>query len=382
MGSHFHSLIPEIKRLLKETCLQEALVDTDDVLAMPYPYFTSGADKRPALYYEDAYFMNLGLIRMRMIDHARHIVENLAYLQRHLGHIPAANHRDLTCFSAPPRLPWMVRDVYRVTGDKEWLRRLLPDVLQEFRFWVNKPHTSITGLYSYTCEKNGLLPPEKASMAESGWMESPRFSDARQYNAIDLNALLYRHARMIYDFQAEIDGHGDPAMLDKAEQIKKLLDLCWNESEGFYFDNNFAHKRLSQVKTLAGFVPIFVELVDERRARRMVQHLKYFRAPGGLYVTDQSYADAPAPWNHPLSYAPYVYMTIKGLCDYELMEDAADIGMDWLNMVVDVYNQTGQFWEWYNARERTHTCDGLSNRALIGSTAGVYIAIIDLLGLD
>ncbi len=382
MGSHYHALIPEIKRILKETCLQETPADTDDLLGVPHPYFIPGPDKQAALYYEDAYFMNLGLIRMRMVDHARHMVENLAYLQRHLGHIPAANHRDLSHFSAPPLLPWMVRDVYRVTGDKEWLRRLVPDVLQEFRYWVNKPHTSITGLYCYNSDKNGHWPPEKTSLAESGWIDSPRFQDARQYNAIDLNALLYRHARMIYDFQAEIDGHGDPAMLDKAEQIKKLLELCWNESEGFYYDNNFSHKRLSPVKTLAGFTPLFVELVDERRARRMVQNLKHFRAPGGLFITDTSYAANPTTWNHPLSYAPYVYMTIKGLCDYDLMEDAADIGMDWLNMVVDVYQQTGRFWEWYNAQERSHLCGELANRALIGTTAGVYIAIIELLGLD
>ena len=103
MGSHYHALIPEIKRILKETCLQETPADTDDLLGVPHPYFIPGPDKQAALYYEDAYFMNLGLIRMRMVDHARHMVENLAYLQRHLGHIPAANHRDLSHFSAPDR---------------------------------------------------------------------------------------------------------------------------------------------------------------------------------------------------------------------------------------------------------------------------------------
>jgi alpha,alpha-trehalase len=382
MSQHFHALAPELKQRIKEECLRETALDTADLLGVPYPYIIPGKGKLPALYYWDSFFINLGLIRLRMIDQARHTVDNLVFLQRRLGFIPASNHKTMIMHSAPPMLAWMVRDVYRITGDKEWLRRLLPEVLHEFRFWTSKPHTTITGLYRYVSEKPGALSEDKASLLESGWMDSPRFTDVRQFNPIDLNSLLYRNAKLIHDFQAELDGKGDDRLLEKAEQIKKWLDICWEEREGFYYDYDYVKKRISDVKTLAGMSPLFVEMVDERRARRLAQQLKHFVAPGGLYVLDRPEAPLQAPWNHPLCYAPSLYMTIKGLYDYDMMEDAADIGVNWLNMVVEQYEKTGELWEWYNVQDRNAVHNGLENTPLLGWTAGVYIAIVELLGLD
>jgi len=382
MSRNFHAVIPEIKQRIKEECVQETPVDTEALIGVPYPYVMTDHGNGPALYYWDAYFINLGLLRMRMIDLARHTVDNLAYLQRHLGFIPESNHKNLTSHSAMPMLAWMVRDVYRITGDKEWLRRLMPDVMQEFHFWTSKPHTTITGLYRFINTKSGALPDLSASQAESGWIGSRRFGDVRQYNPIDLNSLLYRNARLIHDFEAELEGKGDERLLEKSEQIKKLVEICWEEQEGFYFDYDYVKKRTNPIKTLAGFTPLFVEMMDERRAKRLSRQLGNFIAPGGLTMTEPPEKLEAAPWNHPLIYAPYLYMTIKGLCDYDMMEDAADIGLNWLNLVVDQYEKTGQFWEWYNAVDKSTVHQDLKNTAGLGWTCGVYIAIVDLLGLD
>jgi len=382
MSRHFHDLIPVIKRRIKEEYIKEIPQDTDELVGVPYPYVSSGRTQEPALYSWDTFFINQGLIRMRMIDLARHMVDNLAYLQHHLGFIPYSNQKSMLSHSAPPMLAWMGRDVYRITGDKEWLRRLLPDVIKEFHFWTNKPHTTITGLYRYASTRPGLLSEKEISLFESGWIGSPRFDDVRQVNPIDLNSLLYRNARLIYDFQVELEGKGDDRLLEKSELIKKLLELCWEEGDGFYFDYDFSKKRNSPLKTLAGFMPLFVEMVDQGRARRMAQQLKWFVAPGGLTITGSAGRPPSAPWSHPLCYAPYLYMALKGLCDYEMMEDAADIGLNWLTLVVEQYEKTDECWEWYNAVERSAVCPGVENRAMLGWTAGAYIAVVELLGLD
>jgi len=129
-------------------------------------------------------------------------------------------------------------------------------------------------------------------------------------------------------------------------------------------------------------MPLFVEMVDQGRARRMAQQLKWFVAPGGLTITGSAGRPPSAPWSHPLCYAPYLYMALKGLCDYEMMEDAADIGLNWLTLVVEQYEKTDECWEWYNAVERSAVCPGVENRAMLGWTAGAYIAVVELLGLD
>lgn len=383
MSQNFHSLVPELKSRIKQECMRETPQDSDALIGLPYPYVISGRGKSEALHYWDTYFINLGLLRMRMIDYARHNVENLIFLLRKFGHVPASNARAELGFSQPPFLPWMVRDIYRATGEKEWLRRMLPEVVHEFKFWTSKPHTTPTGLYRYHPVKEGGLDAEETAMAKSGWIGSPRFTDPRRFNAIDLNALLCRNARMIYDLQIEAEGHGDDTLLQKAASMKKMMEFCWDENAGFYFDNNFEEKKLSPVRSLAGFMPLFVEIVDGERAQRMIQHLKDFTAPGGFSLTDQNYGTKRSRWSAPLIQAPYVYTTLKGLCDYDFMEDAADIGTNWLSMVQEQYAKTGELWSWYNAADRSVTHpDGLENSPLLALTAGVFAEVIDCLGLD
>jgi alpha,alpha-trehalase len=376
-------LVPELKSRIKEECVRETPQDNDLLIGLPYPYVISGRGKQEALHYWDTYFINLGLLRMRMIDYARHNVENLIFLLRKFGHVPASNSRDMLGYSQPPFLPWMVRDIYRATGEKEWLRRMLPDVLHEFKFWTSKPHTTPTGLYRYHAVKDGTYPPDKLAMAESGWMDSPRFEDPRRFNAIDLNALLSRNARLIYDLQVEAEGHGDETLLQKATALKKMMEFCWDDSTGFYYDNNFEEKKLSRVKSLAGFMPLFVEMIDSDRAQRILAHLPDFSAAGGFTLTDQDYGRKNSLWSTPLIQAPYVYTTLKGLCDYDFMEDAADIGTNWLSMVQENYSKSGELWAWYNAVDRSITHpDGVENVPMLSLTAGVYTEVIDCLGLD
>ena len=64
------------------------------------------------------------------------------------------------------------------------------------------------------------------------------------------------------------------------------------------------------------------------------------------------------------------------------MEDAADLGTNWLSMVYDIYEQTGEMWEWYNVQDKSVTSPtGFENSPVLGWTAGTYIALLDTLGL-
>ena len=119
------------------------------------------------------------------------------------------------------------------------------------------------------------------------------------------------------------------------------------------------------------------------RAQRILAHLPDFSASGGFTLTDKDYGCKESIWSTPLIQAPYVYTTLKGLCDYDFMEDAADIGTNWLTMVQENYAKTGELWAWYNAAERSTTHpDGVENEPMLSLTAGVYTEVIDCLGLD
>ncbi len=375
--SNFQSLFPELQKRIQNECIRENTADTETLVGVPYPYVTPGAQHQDGLYYWDTYFINLALLKFRMIDQARHNVENLIFLLRKYGYVPAANLKSKLEYSQMPLLPWMVRDVYRATGDKDWLSRMLPDVIKEYNWWTTKPHTSPVGLFRFKAEND-----DDHSELESCWVRSSRFDKVQNYNPVDLNALLYRNAELINDLQFEVDGESEKTFKQKSKQIKNLLELCWDEKAGFYFDNNFAEKKSSPVKSLAGFMPLFVKMVDENRAAALQKNLADFIAPGGITITDQAYDDQESPWNYPLVCAPYVFFVTKAMADHEFMEDAADIGVNWLQMVFDVYRETGELWEWYNARERSNASpNGLQNTPVLGWTAGAYVALVDTLGV-
>lgn len=378
MSEHFQSLLPDLKRRMENEFVREIHEDNRDLIAVPYPYITPGEEKKNALYYWDTFFINLGLLRLKMIDQARYNADNLIFLCRKLGFVPASNLKSMLHFSQLPLLPWIIRDIYRATGDKDWLSRVLPDVISEYTYWTNKPHTSPTGLYRFF-SRNDKTAEEST---ESCWITSARFMNVNNYNPLDLNALLYRNAKLIYDFQIEVDGSGDSNLLKKSDQIKRLYDICWDDNINFYFDNNFAEKKLSPIKSLASFVPLFVKMIDNEKAALLQKHIKNFVAPGGLSITDKKYHDKTSAWDYPITCAPYIYFVTKGLSDYDFMEDAADIGTSWLEMVYQIYQQTGEMWEWYNVNEKsTNSTTGIKNTKILGWTAGTFIALLDTLGL-
>ena len=380
MAEKFQSLLPALKERFEKEFVREISSDTDQLIGVPDPYITPGKEKRDALYYLDTYFVNLGLIRLKLVDLARSQAENLIFLQRKLGYVPASNLKAQSQATTLPMLPWIVRDIYRATGDKDWLSRTLPSVVEEFHFWTAKPHTTPVGLYRFADAKKTNA--SSGDTTESCWVRSTRFDNSAQYNPVDLNALLYRNAILIHDLEIEADGKGDDALLQKSEHIQKMFPLFWDDSRNFYYDNNYVDKKLSDVKSLAGYLPLFVELVDEEQANILQSNLKNFAAPGGITVTDKKYENNGAAWSYPLLCAPFLYFVIKGLSDYEFMEDAADLGTNWLSMVYDIYEQTGEMWEWYNVQDKSVTSPtGFENSPVLGWTAGTYIALLDTLGL-
>ena len=378
MSENFHSLLPIYKERLERETIREVPDDTTELFGLPYPYVTPGPEKGDALYYWDTFFINMGLLRFKLIDLARHHAENLVYLQRKLGHVPVANLKSKRNSTTLPMLPWIVRDIYRATGDKVWLSRVLPDVVHEFNYWTDQSHKTPVGLYRFAPTETDAPDP-----SEPCWIRSTRFEQLENYNPIDLNALLYRNALLIYDLQIEADGQGDQSLLQKSDKIKRRFDLFWDDQVNFYFDNDYVNKQLNPVKSLSGFMPLFVKMADEKHAEKLQSHIRDFMVAGGVTLTDQAYTEEQVTRAYPLLCAPFVYFLCKGLSDYEFMEDAADIGSNWLKMVFKIYKKTDQLWEWYNTKDQSITSpNDVKNSPVLGWTLGVYTALLDTLGIE
>jgi len=88
-------------------------------------------------YYWDTYWIIRGLLVSGMVDTARMVVDNLLGLVEDYGFIPNGSRRYYLNRSQPPMLTKMVRAVFDVTGDKEWLRSVMPTLELEYAYWMH-----------------------------------------------------------------------------------------------------------------------------------------------------------------------------------------------------------------------------------------------------
>ncbi len=133
------------------------------LLYLPNPYVVPGGMFNE-MYGWDSYFIIRGLIEDGKLASARNIVENFLFEVEYYGGILNSNRTYHLTRSQPPFLTAMVRAVYeaefaRGKKDVEWLARAYPDVVSDYRLWVNAPHLAgDTGLSRYYDFGEGPVP--------------------------------------------------------------------------------------------------------------------------------------------------------------------------------------------------------------------------------
>lgn len=242
-------------------------IENQGLLYLPHSYVVPGG-RFNEMYGWDSYFINLGLLASGRVQQAQFMVDNHLYQVEHYGRVLNANRTYYLTRSQPPFLASMVADVYRVTGDREWLARAVPALLTTYRFWTSAPHlTPETGLSRYYDLGEGEAPEVVAdevddegkthyerikirfreyaklseaeqleelgypldlyydvasdqltplfykgdrSMRESGYDPSDRFGrfniDTVFYNPVDLNSLLYLYEKEMARLSVELGG--------------------------------------------------------------------------------------------------------------------------------------------------------------------------------
>lgn len=90
--------------------------------------------------------------------------ENIAYLIEKYGKMPNGNSTGFLNRSQPPFFSQMVRDIFEMTRDTTWLKKIYPTVEKEYYFWQKNRKTS-SGLNRYYCDDEGLFNRETA-----GWL--------------------------------------------------------------------------------------------------------------------------------------------------------------------------------------------------------------------
>jgi len=378
------------------------------------------------IYYWDSYFTGLGLLESGHSDVVEAMLNNFLDLQTDYGCIPNGNRSYYLSRSQPPILGLMVELVLSFKqGDKAFLQKCLTGIEAEYNFWmrgqsllvadttehlrvVKMPDGSVLNRYwDNSCsprpesyqediellhESNPIDAGEFyrniRAACESGWDFSSRWLGNADSLAsirttrilpVDLNCLLYKEEMLLSAYYAVLDNNEKSAFyLHKAEQRKNAINrYMWSEGDAFFMDYDLDTQAQSKVKSLAGTVPLFVELATMHQAESVGRIIQQdFLQVGGLITTC---IESNQQWDAPNGWAPLHWFSVQGLINYKQFPLAQDIRTRWLTTVEVYFKQTGKLMEKYNVCQQHHIAKGgeYDVQEGFGWTNGVYQAFVN-----
>jgi len=182
---------------------------------------------------------------------------------------------------------------YLVTGDKDLILELLPDLVNNYKAWESD-HLDESGLFWQIDDRDGM----EVSIAGSGCRAT-------------INSYMYGDAIAISNI-AKLAGKDDLAReyAEKAKRIKHLVETrLWDDkSEFFKVLPRGEGAKLADVRELHGYTPWYFELPDQEfsPAWKQIKDPAGFYAPYGLTTAEQrdarfalSYQGHECQWNGP-----------------------------------------------------------------------------------
>jgi len=389
VGQHFDTLQNDTASMLKHLNYLWSDLSREpkgqhpasSLLALPKSYIVPGG-RFKEIYYWDSYFTMLGLQESGKIDMIENMVDNFAFLIKTYGHIPNGSRTYYLSRSQPPFFAMMVSLLADAKADKTIYTKYLDAMEQEYRYWMNGNKVVRVGKQdmlnrywdaSNTPRPESYLQDEKAfaeakrdstlfrdirSAAESGWDFSTRWFDdgfslktitTTQILPVDLNCLLYNLEQILAKaYQINNNAEKCAYYETQAQKRKKLiLQYCWNEDKGFFFDYNLKTGKQTSQYTLAGLFPMYFNIATEAQSAKIKAEIeKNFLKQGGLVTT--LVQGSGQQWDYPNAWAPLQWVGFVAFKNYKYDTLATDIAQRWTNLNIKVYFTTGKMMEKYN----------------------------------
>ena len=350
-------------------------------LRLPYAFVSptpKGGIFAEDQFYWDTYFVILGLLQSNRVELAKGMVDNLISLFKQFGIIPSRNRYYDLGISQPPFLTSMALEVYNKTYNKKWLQKVVSIAEDELNnYWMNKGHLAYNGLSRYCDHYMTNLTSE----LESGWDMTSRFQDhCLDYLPIDLNSCLYKYEIDI-SYINHLLGDESKSKLYKRKARKRqnsIMDLMWDPERKFFFDYNYSLNQRSKFYSLAGFYPLWAQLVLEDKSVLLNNQIKRFEYKGGLVNTQKVRSHGNyKQWDYPNGWANQEWIVIKGLLNYNFNKNAKRIARKWLNLNEKIFFETGKFWEKYNVVDTTIGKSGrYPTQAGFGWSNAIFVKLI------
>ena len=311
----------------------------------------------------DLYFDSIHLSHWGVSRYARTNVEAFLDTQRASGFVPRSLLTPRLRDQFKPFLAQTALLNCRQTGNFGWLAGRYYGALKksvDYWFW----HCDF--------DKNGLCVWDGAG--HSGMDNHFRrlgVDGSMSTEGVDLNCYLLRELRALAEIARSLGKTSDAAGFDRhAEQLAAKIDATfWDEADGFYYDRHERTGDPVRIKSVAGFVPLWLGVAPPERAERLVrEHLLnpdefWLKHPVACWSKSEPdyYQQRKADecnWRG-TTWIPTNYMVFQGLRRYGFEAEARELAWKTFDLVLneettreyyDGENGVGQglspFWGW------------------------------------
>lgn len=230
----------------------------------------------------------------------------------------------------PPLAAWAVWEVYRNTGDRDFVREMYPKLQNYHNWWYTHRDHDHNGL----CEYGSNNGEAKAAAWESGMDNAVRFDSAVMLRngpaawsfdqeSVDLNSFLYLEKRLLAEM-AELlgDQAKGKAFLAAADRLKGQINrMMYDPSSGYYYDIRLENKTCRLLKGPEGWEPLWTGLAPSAQAEavmRTITDTAVFNTylPFPTFQADHPLFDARAYWRGPVWFDQAMF-AIEGLSKYK-----------------------------------------------------------------
>tara|TARA_R110001592_G_scaffold187969_4_gene432955 strand:- start:3979 stop:5835 length:1857 start_codon:yes stop_codon:yes gene_type:complete len=366
------------------------------------------------MYGWDSYFESIGLLIDGKVELVKAMADNFQYEIENYGKILNANRSYYLTRTQPPFYTSLIREVFEITQDKEWLKSHLTTAIKEYEtvWMVEGKRLTDNGLNRYLAEGIGF-PPEceeghfdsiikpfadKLDMSirdyekdyangiisndaldtyfihdrtvrESGHDTSYRIEGiCADLNLVELNAMLYKYETdfseiIETEFKDNFKEYTATYWKEKANARKVAVNKnLWNESKGMYFDYNVVTKKQSNFVAATTLTPLWSNLCSQHQAEQLVKMaMPLLKEKGGIAgstkrsIGNISKNQPQRQWDYPNGWAPHQMMIWKGLLNYGFVDDAQELIYRWLFMITkNAVDYNGTIPEKYDVVEATH----------------------------
>ena len=391
LTQHLEDLWPVLTRPREEQT-------NSTLIALPYSYVVPGG-RFNEIYYWDSYFTMLGLKVSGKDSLLKNMVKNFTYLIETFDHIPNGNRSYYLSRSQPPFYSLMVELLAEIES-KDSMVNYLPALEREYNFWMKGQEvlskqkkavkrvvllddSTVLNRYwdslstprpeSYRqdvavfqlSKRDSTVFKDIRAAAESGWDFSSRwFRDGKSLESIhttaiipvDLNCLLYHLEKVIAEgYELKQDTVMKNKYNLKAKKRKDaIVRYLWSGEDQFFMDYDMEMGIHTNVYSLAGVFPLFLQVADSIHAYDVEEKIKADFIKAGGAVTTLTNHITGQQWDYPNGWAPLQWITYKGLINYGYAQLAKELANNWMSLNERVFKglddpqKKGKMLEKYN----------------------------------